>query len=397
MTPSLVVDLLLILAVLISAWSGWRHGGISTFLAAIGVVAGLVCTAGLVPLAMGLTESVPLRFLAAVGVVTLLLILGNLVGSILGARLRDQLRTKGALLLDSAIGAAIQVVVTLAVILLISIPLATGLKGEAATGIQGSRILGALNKVVPDSVHQLPAEISAMLNESGLPPLLTPYDDAQLTEVAAPNIEVADTELVEEMRPSVIHVIGTASQCSRQLLGSGFVIAEDYVVTNAHVVAGTEAVELDTTAGMRDADVVYYNPQLDIALLHASDLSLPALAWADEEAETAEDAIVMGFPESGPFEAAPARVSGKLTISGPNIYSSGRVEREAYTVRGTIREGNSGGPMTNTDGEVLGVVFGASVDSSDIGYVLTAQEVEDALGDVTRFTLPVDTQECVAR
>ncbi|MBL3960873.1 trypsin-like peptidase domain-containing protein, partial [Bacteroides thetaiotaomicron] len=76
---------------------------------------------------------------------------------------------------------------------------------------------------------------------------------------------------------------------------------------------------------------------------------------------------VMGFPESGPFEAAPARIAERITISGPDIYASGRVERESYTVRGTIRQGNSGGPMVNTEGDVLGVVFGASVDNSDIG------------------------------
>lgn len=397
MTPSLVVDLLLILVILCSAWSGWRHGALSTGLAAIGVVAGLVCGAGIVPMAMGLTDSVALRFLAAVGIVTLLLIVGNLVGAVLGARLRDQMRLKSSLTIDSAIGAVLQVVVTLAVVVLISIPLATGLKGEAAAGIQGSRILGTLNRAVPDAVHQLPAEISAMLNESGLPPLITPFDEPALTEVAAPNIEVADTELVEQMRPSVIHVIGTAPQCRRQLLGSGFVMAPDYVVTNAHVVAGTNEVQLDTVAGMREANVVYYNAQLDIALLHTPELGLPTLPWASEEAGISQDAIVMGFPESGPFEAAPARVSGRLTISGPDIYANGRVEREAYTVRGTIREGNSGGPMTDAQGEVLGVVFGASMDTSDVGYVLTAQEVRDAVGDPTRYTEPVNTRECVAR
>ncbi len=104
----------------------------------------------------------------------------------------------------------------------------------------------------------------------------------------------------------------------------------------------------------------------------------------------------MGFPESGPFEAAPARVSDRITISGADIYSNGRVEREAYTVRGSIRKGNSGGPMVDTEGNVLGVVFGASVDSSDIGYVLTAQEVQNIVGDIAAMESPADTQKCVA-
>lgn len=103
----------------------------------------------------------------------------------------------------------------------------------------------------------------------------------------------------------------------------------------------------------------------------------------------------MGFPESGPFEAAPARIADRITISGPDIYATGRVERESYTVRGTIRQGNSGGPMVDTSGNVLGVVFGASVDNSDIGYALTAQEVRSQVGDASQLATPVDTGQCV--
>ena len=199
------------------------------------------------------------------------------------------------------------------------------------------------------------------------------------------------------MRPSVIHVLGDATSCQRRLLGSGFVVAPDYVLTNAHVVAGTDTVRLDTMVGLRDADVVYYDPEVDLAVLHVPDLGLEPLEWASEPAVSGQDTIVMGFPASGPFEAAPARVRSKLTIAGPNIYASGRVEREAYTVRGSIREGNSGGPMTGLDGRVLGVVFGASLDESDTGYVLTAAEVNERVGDVTAYTEPVGTGECVLR
>ena len=65
-------------------------------------------------------------------------------------------------------------------------------------------------------------------------------------------------------------------------------------------------------------------------------------------------------------------------------------------MRGTIREGNSGGPMTDAEGRVLGVVFGASLDESDTGYALTAAEVHARVGDVSELTAPVGTGECVA-
>jgi S1-C subfamily serine protease len=201
---------------------------------------------------------------------------------------------------------------------------------------------------------------------------------------------------VEELRPAVVHIQGDADECRRRLMGSGFVTAPDYVVTNAHVVAGTQTVRLDTVLGVHEATVVYYNPGVDLAVLHAPGLGLPALPWAGTPAATGDDAIVMGFPESGPFEAAPARIRDELLIAGPDIYASGRVEREAYTVRGSIRQGNSGGPLVDTEGRVLGVVFGASVDQTDTGYVVTADEAQRQIGDVTALAGPVDTQGCVA-
>ena len=105
----------------------------------------------------------------------------------------------------------------------------------------------------------------------------------------------------------------------------------------------------------------------------------------------------MGFPHSGPFTANAARIRERVNIAGPDIYSNSRVERESYILRGTVVQGNSGGPLISSDGTVLGLIFGASVDDTDTGYAITAEEVRAHVGDVTRFENSVDTQECVAQ
>lgn len=395
MTAGLVMDVIIVFIVCIAMWSGWRQGAIASVFSTIGVVAGLISGAVLAPLVMRLTDSVALRFLLAIGTVILLVGVGNLVGGLLGSSLRDRFVWRNLRFFDSACGSVFQAAAALIVVWLVSIPLATGLSGAPAQAITSSNLLRFVDRNTPHGMATLPSKISAMLSESGLPPMVSPFENQSTVEVAAPDLAAQDPALVEALRPSVIHVMSESEVCSRRLMGSGFVVDDTHVITNAHVVAGTQHVRLDTTLGIVDANVVYYNPDLDIAVLNSEPLGLPALQWATSVAQSGDDAIVMGFPNNGPFEAAPARISDRLMIAGPNIYASGRVEREAYTARGTIRQGNSGGPMVNTSGQVIGVVFGASMDKTDIGYALTAEEVLSAVGRVENLTTPVPTQQCV--
>ena len=393
---SLAVDILIVIAVLLAVRVGWRQGALAAVLAAVGIIAGLVLGTVVAPLVMGLTDQAAVRFLLAVGVLILLVGLGQLVGTSLGMALRDRMRTRSGQRVDSSIGAVFQAAAAIVVIWLVSLPLASNLGGQPGQALRESRVLSSLNAVAPSRLAALPNGLAALLNESGLPPLVSPWQRSGAdVEVDAPAINIGDPELAERVRPSVIHVLGDAEACSRRLMGSGFVTEPDYVITNAHVVAGTDKVRLDTVLGLKEADVVYYNSDVDIAVLHSPGLGLDPLPWAEEAAATGDDAIVLGFPQSGPFTAEPARVRDRLTIAGPDIYSTGRVERDAYTVRGSIRQGNSGGPMINPEGQVLGVVFGASVEDSDTGYALTADEVRGHVGDVTQLVDATPTGSCV--
>lgn len=394
LTPALMADAILVLGAFVAWWNGWRQGAVTSVLSFIGIVAGLVLGMAAAPFLMGYTDQVALRLLLVMGVLVLLVGVGQLAGAAAGHAVRDRMKYRSQQRRDSLIGGFFQVVAMLLIVWLISIPLAGSLAGKPGQAVRQSHVLGALNRYMPAPLAGLPTGIAAMLNESGLPPLVSPWLGAGV-EVEPPNIEVADKALVDRIRPSIIHVMGDSEACSRRLLGSGFVTAPGYVVTNAHVVAGTEIVALDTVVGMKDAEVVYYNPEVDIAVLHSKDLDLPPLEWAPQVAATGDDAIALGFPHSGPFTASPARIRERLVIAGPDIYAQGRVERDAYTLRGSIRQGNSGGPLVDASGRVLGVIFGASIDDTDTGYALTAEEVQKQVGDVRALVAPVKTGKCV--
>ena len=172
-------------------------------------------------------------------------------------------------------------------------------------------------------------------------------------------------------------------------------------MTNAHVVAGTDetSVEVINSRGRTremSAAVISYDPSTDLAVLYVRGLQAPVLEFAPETASIGDDAIVLGYPLDGPFTPTSAKIRDRIQLRGPNIYDSGEVTREVYTVRAVVRSGNSGGPLIRPDGKVVGVVFGAALDDSETGFVLTAAQVKPTLDRAPTLTRPVDTGSCAA-
>lgn len=392
MSPALIADLIIAFASCVTFFFGWRQGAFASVLSAVGVVSGIVLSVAFLPLVAAYTANPTLTLLLGIGVMVLIAGIGNLLGGLAGSRLRQSIRTRAAMTVDSLLGAVFQVFALLLVVWFVATPLVGRVTGPVGEGLSNSRVLTAVDQLTPPVIDNLPARLAATLSESGLPPLVSPFTGAR--EVEPPNILIDDTAMVDRVRPSVVYVLADAPQCSRRLMGSGFVISPDTILTNAHVVAGTDTVHVETVNGTVEATVVFYDPDTDLAVLHSAGLDLPALQWAEDAASTGDDAVVMGFPEGGPFEARPVRIRDKIIVNGPNIYATTRVDREAYSLRGTIRHGNSGGPLLTTDGDVLGVIFGTAVDESETGYALSADEVISTIGEFS--TAAVDTGACVA-
>jgi S1-C subfamily serine protease len=165
------------------------------------------------------------------------------------------------------------------------------------------------------------------------------------------------------------------------------------VMTNAHVVGGVSDPTVQLGGRTYDATVVLYDWQRDIAVLDVPGLNAPVLEFAGGAQDSA-GAIVAGFPENGPFNVQAARVRQQLNAQGPDIYHRGTVTREVYSIRSTVRQGNSGGPLLTPGGEVYGVVFAKSLDDAQTGYALTAEEVEADANQGSTATAQVNTEGC---
>ena len=214
--------------------------------------------------------------------------------------------------------------------------------------------------------------------------------------VDTPDANLANNPVVAATKSSVVTIRAVAPSCQKELQGSGFVVSDHSVMSNAHVVAGSNSVTVqDTDGNSHDATVVSYDPAVDIAILDVPGLPAPPLAFANAPAATGTDALVMGFPDAGSFEATPARIREVVELDGPDIYRTTTVTRQVYTISGTVRQGDSGGPLLDLNGQVLGVVFGAAVDDAETGYALTANEVSGELQNIGNTTA-VATGSCIS-
>ncbi len=165
-------------------------------------------------------------------------------------------------------------------------------------------------------------------------------------------------------------------------------------MTNAHVVAGVAAPRVvDDEGGEVEARVVYFNPDIDVAVLAVDGLGLPHLAF-DRDGRPRQAGAVLGYPQDGPYDVQAARIRAEQRLRSPDIHGEGTVVREVFSVRALIRPGNSGGPMVDRDGEVLGVVFAASVTDDSTGYVLTAEQVAQAAAQGLTSSATVDSGPC---
>jgi S1-C subfamily serine protease len=245
--------------------------------------------------------------------------------------------------------------------------------------VQESVILRSLNEVLPPSGPVL----NALDRVDPAPSVIGPA-----APVARPDAAIATDPDVLTAGRSVVRVLGTA--CGLGVEGSGWAVQPGLIVTNAHVVAGSDDTTVTTQGGLElDATVVYYDPADDLALLRVG-ANLPTLTISDER-EAGADAAVLGYPENGPYYVAPARLGETRPTISEDSYGHGPINRTIVALRGSVRSGNSGGPLVDDLGRVVGTVFAATTSGDAGGFAIPAEDVREALAHTAAS---VSTRTC---
>jgi S1-C subfamily serine protease len=366
------IDWLIVAFAVLMATIGWRQGFVAGAFALAGFAGGAFLGSRLGPALLSDGSSSPYAPLV------------SLIGAILGGSLlaglfetagwmvRRSVPIPGVRTLDGVLGALLSAGIALGLAWIGgAVALQTPGARELRSDIQRSEILSRLNDVLPPS--------GPILNAlARFDPF--PHVDGPSADVPAPRAAVARDPQVKAAAASVVRILGTA--CGLGVEGSGWVAGDGLVVTNAHVVAGED----DTTVQVRgegarhDAVAVAFDPKNDVAVLRVAGIDgVPALPFADDTSSGREGAI-LGFPENGPYDVRAARLGTTQAVISEDAYGNGPVTRQMTTFRGTVRSGNSGGPVVDTSGRVLTTVFAKSTSSaSPAGYGVPNRVVREVL------------------
>lgn len=393
-----VVDVVVVLLALVYALSGFRRGLVVGLLSLVGFVGGGALAAALLPGAVAGWEPPWQRVVLVLGGVLVAALLGQALLVAVGARLRDLVPWRPLRLLDGLLGAVMSVLLVGALVWFAAGALRAAPAPAVSRAVEDSRIASALERVVPVEAAAVFDELGSALDAGGFPRVFAGREEP-IAPVEAPDAEAGAeaAAVAERVRGSVLKVTGVAEACGRGVEGSGFVVAPGRVVTNAHVVAGVAApaVQVGGEGPRLPAEVVLYDPERDLAVLSVDELAAPALPLGDELVP-GDAAAVIGFPLDGPYDVEAARVRQVVTALGEDVYGRPGVTREVYSLRADVQPGNSGGPLVDLDGDVVGVVFARSVDDPSTGYALTLAESAEVLDAAAGASAPVSTQECVA-
>ena len=252
-----------------------------------------------------------------------------------------------------------------------------------------------IDGLAPTVADRATAALRNVLRNTSFPQVFAGVGPTLEHAVDPANPQVVNDPEAAATFDSVVEVLAEAPSCEMKMVGTGFLYSDGRIMTNAHVVSGADQVVVrrDGASKQFRARVVVFDPRLDVAVLAVDGFKGTPLAFA-EEAPVGQEAVVPGFTGGDPLSPDAARISDVLVARGHDIFGEGRVDREIYVVRAAIAPGDSGAPLVDLDGRVLGVVFAAGTELKDAGYALTANAVQRAASQGKAATTPVSLGKC---
>jgi S1-C subfamily serine protease len=386
----MILDIFIILFSISALFRGREIGFVRQALSTIGFFGGLFIGATLEPRTVQLVNSA-----SAKSVVTLVTTLGFallflIIGEYIGITVKHKVMLNRLNKLDNGLGAGLGVI-TLLIAVWLSSSIINGLPFPTIKAeISSSRVVAFLDDQLP-SAPNIVSHLGQLINPNGFPQVF--IGGEPIGNDSRPLPDLGDLQsAVNSTKLSVVKLEGQG--CGGVVDGSGFVIAPGLVGTNAHVIAGIRKPYVQDSKGTHSATPIWFDSKLDFAIVRVANLAGSSLDISSNHVTNGSPAVVLGFPGGGAFRADPAVILDQFLASGRDIYGKGSTIRAVYEVKAGIIPGNSGGPLVSKDGHVIGVVFAESTTRQNVGYVLTAPQIKQAIQSAVDRNQTTSTGTC---
>ena len=386
----MIIDIIIIVLLISAVIRGREIGFVQQILSTIGFLGGLFLGALIEPETVKLAHTQLSRSLVTLATTLGFAFLLLIVGESIGVYLRRKIILAKLGRFDNILGSLVSVVsvligVWLGAAVMRSLPFLS-LQNE----LRSSRIVAALDRHLPPAPN-IVADLSHLVDPNGFPRVFNGNEPAPPGSVNLPPISEFAAAISKD-QGSVDKVVGNG--CGGIVEGSSFVVKPGVVATNAHVVAGIAQPYVQDANGSHPAKVIYFNPNLDFALLRVNNLAGQPLNVTGSTVDNRTPAAVLGYPGGGNFQSQPAEILDEFAASGSNIYAQGNTVRQIYEVEATIIPGNSGGPLITKDGTVIGVIFAQSTQYNQVGYALVTTPIVHIIASTPADAAPVSDGTC---
>jgi S1-C subfamily serine protease len=391
------IDIFIAAAFLIFGWIGFRRGILRTILSIIGLIIGGAAGAIATPSIQSLISNNAFGFKPTIGLTSIILgaSLGMFLFGVLGSFLRVVLLPFPFMkTIDSLIGFGLAIVAVASISSTLS-SAAQVIPNKTVNNLfSQSQLISQIDQYLPEQFKDAAQKIQNVITDSPLPEVFKSLVESRITPNQLESI-VAIPEIVTKSVASTVRIDGIAESCSAAMVGTGFIVSPERVITNAHVVAGVKepVITLFNSQTQLGGRVIAIDRKKDIAIIFVPGLTGEKLTFIGPVTPN-EIGFVVGYPNGGNLRTMPVSVTSEFESIGTDIDGNGETRRDVIVFGGDVKPGNSGGPLLNDQGQVLGVVFAADAENKNTGYALAPSEVAKLVSETSSVMQAIETGEC---
>lgn len=386
-----IIDVLVIVALISSILRGKQIGFVRQLGSTVGFIIGLVSSVPIGNWASSFANDSITKMFISTGTLLVVSFGLTVIGEYIGLRLKTQMSV-GKLVdhIDNSIGSLMAVATCIIGLWFMTAFVSLLPASSVQLLARQSFTYNLIDRNLPPASQAL-ASLNHLINPNSTPLVFSGREPSPDANRVLPSIDTY-ASVVNKVSGSVVRIQGLG--CGGLVNGSGWVLSSNRVVTNAHVVAGVASPKVYDANGTHNARAVLFDTSNDVAVLAVNNLAGAPLVLNTTPLQTDATALIIGYPGGGERQAQTAAVLDRVNALGRDIYGQAKTIRNVYILQATIIPGNSGGPLLDTQGKVVGVVFGTSTTYNNVGYALSLAQIADELSTAKTASQSLSTGAC---